>query len=207
MHLITGLGNPGQDYTHTRHNIGFRLIDALQARYEIPMIGKKMKSILYKGQINGHDVLLQKPETYMNLSGEAVQAVMQFYKLTPADLLVITDDIDIAFAQLRLREKGSAGTHNGMKSIITHLGTPAFKRLRIGVGPKPPRMKLSDYVLSNFTKEESAKIPDVLVRASNGVFELVTQPLDRAMKLLNTEPKVQEKASVKKKAPDVKAKP
>ena len=164
MKCIVGLGNPGKRYERTRHNVGFLVIDALIEQ-------EKLKpSLKFKGQIaytlwKGEPVLLFKPETYMNLSGEAIRLVMDYYQLKPQDFLVIYDDLDLPFAQLRLREKGSAGGHNGMKSIIQHLKTEEFPRLRIGID-KNPLIETKAYVLGRLSDEElksfKAKLPQMM---------------------------------------------
>ena len=154
MYIIVGLGNPDRQYLGTRHNMGFSVIDALAEQYHIKVDTKKHKGLMGSGVIEGHKVVLVKPLTYMNLSGECVREVVDFYKVSPEELLVIYDDISLPPGQLRLRAKGSAGGHNGIKNIILHLGTDTFPRIKVGVGEKPAKMDLKDYVLGHFHGED-----------------------------------------------------
>lgn len=154
MKLIVGLGNPGAKYAGTRHNAGFSVIDELAERHNIKIDTNKHKALIGKGIIAGEKVILAMPQTFMNLSGESVRAIMDFYKLTEDDLIVVYDDIDLDVGKLRIREKGSAGGHNGMKNIILHCGGQNFVRVRVGVGKKPEHMDLADHVLSRFGKDE-----------------------------------------------------
>ena len=158
MYVIAGLGNPDKKYQNTRHNIGFDVIDALAEKYNISMNEKKHKAICGKGMIAGEKVLLVKPQTYMNLSGESIAEVMAFYKLDPAeDLIVIFDDISLSPGNIRIRAKGSAGGHNVIKSIIAETGSSDFARIKVGVGEKPEGWDLADHVLGHFSKEERAR--------------------------------------------------
>ncbi|MBQ8519381.1 MAG: aminoacyl-tRNA hydrolase, partial [Agathobacter sp.] len=153
MFVIVGLGNPGKKYENTRHNAGFISIDALADKYGISISEKKHKALCGSGVIEGNKVLLVKPQTFMNLSGESVRAVMDFYKIDPEeDMLVIYDDISLAPGNIRIRKKGSAGGHNGIKSIIAHAGTQNFMRIKVGVGEKPSGWDLADYVLGHFSE-------------------------------------------------------
>ena len=154
--IIVGLGNPGRKYDGSRHNAGFDVIDELVDRYHIGGPERFGKSMIGKGRIGDRKVILVKPMTYMNLSGEAVQEIVHYFKADPSeDLLVISDDIDLEAGRLRIRKKGSAGGHNGLKNIVQHLGTEAFARIRVGVGAKPdPDYDLADYVLGHFSGEE-----------------------------------------------------
>lgn len=154
MKLIVGLGNPGAKYAGTRHNAGFSVIDELAERHNIKVDICKHKALIGKGVINGEKVILAMPQTFMNLSGESVRAIMDFYKLTVDDLIVVYDDIDLDVGKIRIREKGSAGGHNGMKNIILHSGSQDFVRVRVGVGKKPEHMDLADHVLSRFSRED-----------------------------------------------------
>ncbi len=154
MKIIVGLGNPGAKYAGTRHNVGFSVIDEYAERHNIRMDTGKHKAIIGKGIIDGEKVILAMPQTFMNLSGESVRAIMDFYKCTPEDLIVVYDDIDLDVGKLRIRQKGSAGGHNGMKNIILHIGSQEFVRIRVGVGKKPDKMDLADYVLSRFGKDD-----------------------------------------------------
>ena len=161
MKLIVCLGNPGKDYTKNRHNAGFLFADYLVDKYNFTDKGKKFKGRLFEGAINNEQVLLIKPETFMNLSGESVQLVACFYKISSQNIWVVFDDFDIPFSTIRYREKGGAGTHNGMKSVIGCLKTQEFPRLRIGVGPLPEHWDVSNFVLSNFTEEQVSALPNI----------------------------------------------
>ena len=154
MYVIAGLGNPDKKYEMTRHNMGFRIIDALAGRHGISLTEQKHKGLIGKGVINGEKVILVKPLTYMNLSGECIRPVCDYYKVDAKDCIVAFDDISLDPGRIRIRKKGSAGGHNGIKSIIAHLGTDAFPRLKFGVGDKPKQMDLADYVLGRFATEE-----------------------------------------------------
>lgn len=155
MFIIAGLGNPDRQYEGTRHNVGFDVIDRLADKYNIDVDAKKHRALIGKGVIEGQKVILAKPQTYMNLSGESIRSLVDYYKIDEEhELLVIYDDINLGVGQLRIREKGSAGGHNGIKNIIANLGTQVFPRIRVGVGEKPPRYDLADYVLGHFSKAE-----------------------------------------------------
>ena len=186
MYIIAGLGNPGSRYEKTRHNCGFEAIDLLAERCGISLKDRKFKSLCGNGVIDGQKVLLMKPLTYMNLSGEAVQAAAAFYKIDPAkELIVLYDDISLEPGQLRVRAKGSAGGHNGIRSIIQMLGTDQFLRVKIGTGAKPADMDLADYVLGRIPLSERADMAEAFERASKAAADLVTQPLDRVMNEYN----------------------
>jgi PTH1 family peptidyl-tRNA hydrolase len=189
MWLIVGLGNPGTTYAHTRHNIGFDAIDLLTRRHGLEVRGKRAQSLVGEGQIADQRVVLVKPQTYMNLSGQAVSALRNWYKIDPAHgLLVIYDDMDLPFGRLRFRERGSAGTHNGMRSIVTQLGSSEFPRLRIGIGQAPGHQDAASYVLSRFSKEETAELPDLLGRVADAVELVVREGLTTAMNRYNSTP-------------------
>ena len=186
MYIIAGLGNPGSRYEKTRHNCGFEAIDLLAERCGISLKDRKFKSLCGNGVIDGQKVLLMKPLTYMNLSGEAVQAAAAFYKIDPAkELIVLYDDISLEPGQLRVRAKGSAGGHNGIRSIIQMLGTDQFLRVKIGTGAKPADMDLADYVLGRIPLSERADMAEAFDRASKAAVDLVTEPLDRVMNEYN----------------------
>ena len=186
MYIIAGLGNPGSRYEKTRHNCGFEAIDLLAERCGISLKDRKFKSLCGNGVIDGQKVLLMKPLTYMNLSGEAVQAAAAFYKIDPAkELIVLYDDISLEPGQLRVRAKGSAGGHNGIRSIIRMLGTEQFLRVKIGTGAKPADMDLADYVLGRIPLSERADMAAAIDRASKAAVDLVTEPLDRVMNEYN----------------------
>ncbi|MGN0506271.1 MAG: aminoacyl-tRNA hydrolase [Lachnospiraceae bacterium] len=190
MKFIFGLGNPTAQYVGTRHNIGFDAVTKLSDSYRIEVNEKKHKALCGKGMIAGERVLLVKPQTYMNLSGESVRAVLDFYKAEPADILVLYDDICLAPGQLRVREKGSAGGHNGMKSIIAQLGTEEFARVRIGVGEKPAGWDLADYVLGHFTSEEEPLMREALADAAKACELFVQGDIAKAMNLFNKKKEV-----------------
>lgn len=185
MYIIAGLGNPGREYENTRHNIGFLCIDAIANQYNISMVEKKHKAILGRGYIGGAKVILVKPQTFMNLSGESIRAVAEYYKAVPEqDLVVIYDDVALDVGQIRIRKKGSAGGHNGMKSIIQYMGD-AFVRIRMGVGEKPKGYDLADYVLGHFTKAEKNLMEESADRCA-GAVELVTRgEVEQAMNEYN----------------------
>lgn len=153
MKLIVGLGNYGKQYDKTRHNAGFRVLDAISQEWQVEPVQRKFKALIAIKQIQGESVMLMKPQTYMNASGEAVGEAMRFYRLQPKNLLIIYDDMDLPIGKIRLREKGSAGGQNGMKNIIAHVGTQEFARIRVGIG-KNPHMDTIDWVLGKIGKED-----------------------------------------------------
>ena len=185
MKLVVGLGNPTIKYDKTRHNVGFEVIDALADKYNIALDTMKHKGTYGKGKIDGQSVILLKPMTFMNLSGECVALVSKYYKVVPEDIIVIYDDINLDVGRLRIREKGSAGGHNGMKNIIGHLGTEEFPRLRIGVGMKPPKMDLADYVLSHFSEDEQALMNQGYDKACEALKLLLLDDISQAMNQYN----------------------
>lgn len=190
MFVIAGLGNPTKEYNNTRHNAGFKSIDALADKYGISVAEKKHKALIGKGTIEGQKVLLVKPQTYMNASGESLREVMDYYKIDPEeDLVVIFDDVSLQPGQLRIRAKGSAGGHNGIKSIIAHLGTQNFARVKVGVGEKPPRMDLADYVLGRFTAEEQKIMNEAFKDAADAAILMLQGKTEQAMNLYNTKKK------------------
>ncbi|MBQ9983999.1 MAG: aminoacyl-tRNA hydrolase [Lachnospiraceae bacterium] len=181
MKLIVGLGNPTAKYDKTRHNVGFEVIDRLADEYNIAVDTAKHKGFYGKGKIEGQSVILLKPMTYMNLSGESVIAVSNYFKVDASDIIVVYDDINLDVGRLRIREKGSAGGHNGIKNIIAHLNTDAFPRVRVGVGMKPPKMDLADYVLSHFTKEEQVMMDEGYDKACKAIALMVLDDIPKAM--------------------------
>jgi PTH1 family peptidyl-tRNA hydrolase len=185
MYIIVGLGNPTEKYQATRHNVGWDVITRLSDDYRIPMDFKKHKAICGKGYIEGEKVILAQPITYMNLSGESVRELVDFYKVAPEEVIVIYDDISLEVGQLRIRKKGSAGGHNGMKSIISHLGTDEFPRIKVGVGDKPKGWDLADYVLSRFQGEEQVTIREALKDSSEACKMIITSGMDAAMNQYN----------------------
>ena len=186
LKLIVGLGNPGDEYADTRHNIGFKFINAM-IKASSTDVSKKttLKSHLYQVTMNEASFICIKPQTYMNLSGEAVQAVMNFYKIEPNEICIVTDDLDIDFGTVRVRKQGGAGTHNGMKSVIQMLGTQDFTRLRLGIGPKPEYMDSRDFVLQRFGMTEQGPLPDMLDRIRDLFIKHMNDPVDVLMNRMN----------------------
>lgn len=186
MYIIVGLGNPERKYDGTRHNIGFSALTVLADTYGISMDIKKHKAVCGKGVIEGQKVLLAMPQTYMNLSGESVRELVDYYKIDPEEeLIVIYDDINLAPGRLRIRPKGSAGGHNGIKNIIAHLGTQIFPRIRVGVGEKPKGWDLADYVLGRFSREEEPVIREALEKTTKACCEIITADVTSAMNKYN----------------------
>lgn len=184
--LIVGLGNPGDQYENTRHNVGFRVADELAEELRIPIQKLKFKALTNTAQMGGQKVLLMKPVTYMNLSGEAVRPAADFYKVSPDRILVISDDTALPVGKLRIRKGGSAGGHNGLKSIIQHLGTDQFPRLRIGVGEKPhPDYDMADWVLGKLQGEDKKAMDEAVKRAAQAVECILSQGLDKGMNRFN----------------------
>lgn len=193
MFIIVGLGNPTAQYEGTRHNVGFDVIDRIADEYNISVDSRKSRAYVGKGMIDGQKVLLVKPQTYMNLSGESIRGLTDYYKIDPeSELLVIYDDVSLDVGQLRIRKKGSAGGHNGIKNIISHLGSNVFLRIKVGVGEKPPKYDLADYVLGHFSKEDKEKMEEGYKRAADAVRMLVAGEVDRAMNEYNKKLKVKE---------------
>lgn len=186
MKLIVGLGNPGREYAATRHNIGFMVVDRLAHKLGLAVEKKKFNALLGQGQIRSERVLLAKPQTYMNLSGEAVTALLNWYKLEPADLIVVFDDMDLPPGKLRIRLEGSSGGHKGMESIILALGTDGFPRLRIGVGrPETPEFDSANYVLSRLTAGDVKIFEEAVNLAVDAICCLVGEGLETAMNEYN----------------------
>lgn len=185
MKLFVGLGNPGRQYENTRHNIGFEVIDALSDQFNIPLSQAKFKGIYGNGMIKGEKVILLKPLTYMNLSGESIRAVMDYYDIDIEDLLVVYDDLDLPTGKIRLRQKGSAGGHNGIKSTIAHTGTQEFKRIRVGISRPQNGMAVVDYVLGRFTKEEQPDMMQAVKKACDACDEWLDKPFLQVMNTYN----------------------
>lgn len=186
MYIIVGLGNPKKEYDNTRHNIGFDVIDALADVNRIGVTEKKHKALIGKGIIAGQKVVLAKPQTFMNLSGESVRELTDYYKIDETvELIVISDDISLDVGQLRIRKKGSAGGHNGLKSIILHLGHDGFQRIKMGVGEKPKNYDLADYVLGHFSKEERQVMDDSVKDACKAIEMMINDDTDKAMNFYN----------------------
>lgn len=186
MFLIAGLGNPGRQYEKTRHNMGFDTIDELIDRHRIPQGGIAHKAMYGKGMIAGEKVLAVKPLTYMNLSGESLREWVNYYKLDPeTEMIVIYDDIDLEPGQIRIRKKGSAGGHNGIKSIIAQLGTQNFYRIKVGVGAKPKGWDLADYVLGRFSSDERIAVDKAIKEAADAVEMILKDGIEAAMNHYN----------------------
>ena len=202
MYIVVGLGNPGRQYENSRHNVGFCVIDKLADKHDIRVETRKGRAYVGSGIIAGQRVLLAKPQTFMNLSGESVRSLVDFFKIDPAhDLLVIHDDVSLDVGQLRIRRKGSAGGHNGMKSILTHLGNNEFFRLKIGVGEKPKEYDLADYVLGHFSKGEREIMEESYDKAVSAVEMLISGDEKKAMNVFNTKPKKEKQEITRKEEP------
>lgn len=186
MYIIVGLGNPGKEYVNTRHNIGFDVIDKLAETENISVLEKKHKALIGKGYVAGEKCVLVKPQTYMNLSGESVRQILDYYKVDETEgLIVISDDTSLDVGALRIRKKGSAGGHNGLKNIIAHLGHDTFKRVKMGVGEKPKGYDLADYVLGHFSAGERKTMDDAAKRAVEAIRMMIAQDVDVAMNAFN----------------------
>ncbi|MGE0863801.1 MAG: aminoacyl-tRNA hydrolase [Vicinamibacterales bacterium] len=186
MKLIVGLGNPGPEYRDTRHNVGFLVADELARRWRVPDAWREKFSALHIKTMVGDDaVVLAKPLTYMNLSGQAVAGLAGFYRIDPAGVLVVTDDVALPLGRLRARPEGSAGGHNGLKSIIQHLGTQAFPRLRVGVGRGDDRRDLADHVLGRFAPDERDTVSAAVLRAADAAERFLSDGMERVMSAFN----------------------
>ena len=184
--LIVGLGNVGEKYDGTRHNVGFAVLDELAERAGVPVQRLKFRALTNTARVGGVQVLLMKPVTYMNLSGEAVGQAARFYKIPPERVLVFSDDVSLPVGKLRIRRSGSAGGHNGLKSIIQHLGTEAFPRIKIGVGGKPhPDYDMADWVLGKFPPEDSKLIDQMVQKAAQAAAYYIKEGPEKAMSLFN----------------------
>lgn len=193
MFIIAGLGNPTLQYRGSRHNVGFDVIDTLADKYNIAVETRKSRALIGKGIIAEQKVLLVKPQTYMNLSGESIGELVSYYKVDEEqELLVIYDDVSLDVGQLRIRRKGSAGGHNGIKDIIRHLGTDVFPRIKIGVGEKPKGYDLADYVLGHFSREEREMMEEGYQKAAEAVEMILAGELDEAMNVFNRKAKPKE---------------
>lgn len=186
MYYIVGLGNPGMQYENTRHNAGFISIDYLARKYDIDVRKIKFKSLIGQGVISGHKVMLVKPQTYMNNSGEAIREIFNYFDFDHDKLIVIYDDIDIDFGSIRIRKKGSAGTHNGMKSIIYNLQFDDFPRIKVAVGKKPEYMDLANFVLSVFSKKEAKIIEEEVMLLSDAIEMILEEGIDKTMSIYNS---------------------
>ncbi|MHB0912037.1 MAG: aminoacyl-tRNA hydrolase [Armatimonadota bacterium] len=189
MKLIVGLGNPGREYHGTRHNVGFEVIDALAKRHRIQVRSRRGKALIGTGSIEGEPVILAKPTTFMNLSGQAVGDLARRHRLNAEDIVVICDDVNLPLGKLRIRAKGSAGGHNGLKSIIHSLGTQDFPRVRVGIGT--PRRDMVDHVLSRFARAERPAVQESVEAAANAVEAILKSGIEAAMNSFNASPSAQ----------------
>ena len=193
LFVIVGLGNPTAQYVGTRHNVGFEVIDVLANRYNIESSGKKFQAYVGKGMIEGHKVLLAKPQTFMNLSGQSVAAIVNYFRVDVGNrLIVISDDVNLGVGQIRIRQRGSSGGQKGLSSIINLLGTEDFIRIRVGVGEKPRKMSLANYVLSYFTKEELEVMEECYDSCVKGILDILDGNTDKAMNQWNRKKRVEE---------------
>lgn len=182
---VIGLGNPGRNYENTRHNVGFATADKLAKKLKVEINKLKFKSLYAETFIGKEKVFIVKPQTYMNESGQAVREISNFYKIEPENIIVVVDDVDIEFCELRIRKKGSAGTHNGLKSIIYQIQSEDFPRMKIGVGKKHEKQDLADFVLSKFSKEELREIEMVEDSVCDAIICTVENGIDNAMNKFN----------------------
>ncbi|MDO5310278.1 MAG: aminoacyl-tRNA hydrolase [Clostridia bacterium] len=186
MYLIVGLGNPGREYVGTRHNVGFEVADALCAKHDIKLNKEKFRAVFGDGRIGGERVIVAKPQTYMNLSGESVRELAEWYKIESENIIIIYDDISLPVGKLRIREKGSAGGHNGVKNIIYQLATEVFPRIKVGIGkPDNPEYDIKDYVLGRISREETEILIKTAVRAVGAVEEIIAAGAKSAMNKFN----------------------
>lgn len=185
MYIVAGLGNPGKNYEYTRHNVGFLAIDKLAEKFNVKVKKIKFKGLYEEVRINNEKVILLKPQTYMNNSGESIREVMNFYKVEPENVIILVDDIDITPYTLKIKKSGSAGTHNGLKSIIYQVQSDKFLRVKIGVGNNEHKIDLADYVLEGFSKADGSKIENAIERAADSVVEIIENGVDAAMNKFN----------------------
>lgn len=185
MKIVLGLGNPGKRYERTRHNLGFLVLDRIACARGISVSEKKHHSLIGDWQVEGERVLLVKPQTYMNRAGEAVQALFRYLPVSVGDLVVIHDDLDLPFGRIRIRQKGGAGGHRGMLSILEALGEESFFRVRVGIGRPPIGVDPTDYVLQPFSPDEAALLEPIVARAADGVESLLREGSHRAMEKFN----------------------
>ncbi len=185
MFLIVGLGNPEQDYSGTRHNIGFDTVNKLSKQYNIEVNKKKFKGLYGTGIIENEKTIILKPQTYMNLSGESIKEIMDFYKLKEENLIVIYDDMDIELGVVKIRKTGGAGTHNGMKSVVENVGTTNFTKIRIGIGTPENKSDLINYVIGYVPEEEKEILDKSTTIAKNAIIEIIKNGVDIAMNKYN----------------------
>ncbi|MCX8129846.1 MAG: aminoacyl-tRNA hydrolase [Clostridia bacterium] len=183
--IVVGLGNPGNKYDNTRHNVGFDTIDYLSAKHGIRITKLKHKALSGDGTISGQRVILVKPQTYMNLSGESVREIIEWYKIPLSNIILIYDDIDLAVGKIRVRPKGSSGTHNGMRSILYHVQSEEFPRIRIGIGRPPEGWALADFVLSKFNEQDRKLINASITNAADAVEAIIKSGVEAAMNKFN----------------------
>jgi peptidyl-tRNA hydrolase, PTH1 family len=185
MYLIIGLGNPEAEYSRTRHNMGFDVINKLASKYNIEVNRKKFNSLYGKGEIEGQKVVLVKPQTYMNLSGDAVGQFVSFYKVEPNEILVIYDDLDVEKGIIKIRKKGGPGTHNGMKSVVSELATDEFPRIRVGIGEKEKAKNMIDFVIKKVDDETYSELEKGIEKAADSIPEILKNGIDMAMNKFN----------------------
>ncbi len=186
MVIIVGLGNPGREYENTRHNAGFWVVEKLAAKEQIALLEKRHRAIIGKGTVAGRKCVLARPQTYMNLSGESVRELINFYKADEkTELIVVSDDVSLEAGQIRIRKKGSAGGHNGLKNIIANLGHDSFIRVKVGVGEKPQGWDLADYVLGRFSPRDREAVEEAAERAADAICMILAQGPDAAMNHYN----------------------
>ncbi|AEV67065.1 peptidyl-tRNA hydrolase [Acetivibrio clariflavus DSM 19732] len=185
LSVVIGLGNPGPRYENTRHNVGFDTIDRLSKKHNIAVTKVKYKAVIGDGNIGGHRVLLVKPQTFMNLSGESVREIIEWYKVPVKNIIIIYDDIDLPVGKIRIRPKGSAGTHNGMRSVIYQIQSEDFPRIRIGIDKPPQGWELADFVLSKFSADERKSVEEAIENAADAVEVILNSGIDKAMNRYN----------------------
>ena len=186
MYLIVGLGNPEEEYANTRHNMGFDTINKISEKYNIEVTKNKFEGLYGKGEIEGEKVILLKPQTYMNLSGHAVRKFMDFFKIEPEKIVIIFDDIDIEKGQIKIRKKGSGGSHKGMQSVVQMLGTEEIARIRVGIGSPENKKDMIEYVISKISKEEKELLEPGIEKAKEAVKIIIKEGLDKAMNKYNS---------------------
>lgn len=189
LFIVAGLGNPGCRYENTRHNVGFETIDFLSDKYKINVSKVKFKAVIGDGDIEGERVILVKPQTFMNLSGECVREIIEWYKIPLSNIIIIYDDIDLPLGKIRVRPGGSSGTHNGMRSIIYQLQDDRFPRVRVGIGRPPEGWQLADFVLSKFNEEDRKKVNESIINASEAAASIIKNGVDAAMNKYNKQVK------------------
>ncbi|NLB90171.1 MAG: aminoacyl-tRNA hydrolase [Clostridiales bacterium] len=186
MKVIIGLGNHGKNYEHTRHNVGFDVLSIVATKINLPIVKRKYQALVGEGWFQQEKVLLATPQTYMNNSGMSIREILDFYQLAPEDLLVVYDDVDLPLGKIRIRRKGSGGTHNGMRSIIEHIHTQNFPRIRVGIGEKPSQWDLADWVLSKYDSKEEREIAfSAYLTAADAAIDFITQDIEKVMQKYN----------------------